>query len=72
MDTVKVEMTPEEFAKMQAIMAVHRRKEEAKQAKENRDAFRNLASTIVDDLFPELEEASRRLVEIKKKVYDSV
>ncbi|MBF1373078.1 MAG: DUF3164 family protein [Porphyromonadaceae bacterium] len=72
MDTVKVEMTPEEFAKMQAIMAEHRRKEEAKQAKENRDAFRNLASTIVDDLFPELEEASRRLVEIKKKVYDSV
>lgn len=72
MSTVQVEMTEEEFAKMQTIMAEHRRKEEAKRAKEDREAVRNLASTIVDDLFPELEEASRRLVEIKKKVYDSV
>ena len=72
MSKTQVEMDAEEFAKMQTIMAEHRRKEEAKRAKEDREVVRNLASTIVDDLFPELEEASRRLVEIKKKVYDSV
>ena len=72
MSKIQVEMDAEEFAKMQTIMAEHRRKEAAKRAKEDRDALRSLASTIVDDLFPELEEASRRLVEVKKKVYDSV
>lgn len=71
MNTVKVEMTPEEFAKMQAIMAEHRRKEEAKQAKEEREAYRSLASTTVDELFPKLEEASTALTGLKREVYDA-
>lgn len=71
MDTVKVEMTPEEFAKMQAIMAEHRRKEEAQRAKEEREAYRSLASTTVDELFPKLEEASTALTGLKREVYDA-
>lgn len=72
MSTVQVEMTAEQFARYKEAMQAQEERDRQMKAKENRDAFRNLASTIVEDLFPELEEASRRLIEIKKKVYDSV
>ena len=56
---------------MQAIMAEHRRKEEAQRAKEEREAYRSLASTTVDELFPKLEEASTALTGLKREVYDA-
>lgn len=72
MDTVKVEMTKEEFARYERAMAEQRKKEEALRAKEERDAYRSLASTTVDELFPALEEASLQLSELKRRVYDSL
>lgn len=71
MDTVKVEMTKEEFARYERAMAEQRRKEEAQRAKEERDAYRSLASSTVDELFPKLEEASAVLSETKRQVYDT-
>lgn len=71
MDTVKVEMTPEEFARYKQAMAEQSRRDEAQRAKEEREAYRSLASTTVDELFPKLEEASTALTGLKREVYDA-
>lgn len=71
MDTVKVEMTPEEFARYKQAMAEQSRRDEAQRAKEEREAYRSLASTTVDELFPQLEQTSRQLSSMKKHVYDA-
>lgn len=71
MDTVKVEMTPEEFARYKQAMAEQSRRDEAQRAKEEREAYRSLASTTVDELFPKLEEASSALTGLKREVYDA-
>lgn len=71
MDTVKVEMTPEEFARYKQAMEEQSRRDEAQRAKEERDAYRSLASTTVDELFPKLEEASTALTGLKREVYDA-
>ena len=71
MDTVKVEMTPAEFARYKQAMAEQSRRDEAQRAKEEREAYRSLASTTVDELFPKLEEASTALTGLKREVYDA-
>lgn len=71
MDTVKVEMTPEEFARYKQAMEEQSRRDEAQRAKEEREAYRSLASTTVDELFPKLEEASISLTGLKREVYDA-
>ena len=71
MDTVKVEMTPEEFARYKQAMEDQSRRDEAQRAKEEREAYRSLASTTVDELFPKLEEASTALTGLKREVYDA-
>ena len=71
MDTVKVEMTPEEFTRYKQAMAEQSRRDEAQRAKEEREAYRSLASTTVDELFPKLEEASTALTGLKREVYDA-
>ena len=71
MDTVKVEMTPEEFARYKQAMEEQSRRDEAQRAKEEREAYRSLASTTVDELFPKLEEASTALTGLKREVYDA-
>ena len=71
MDTVKVEMTPEEFARYKQVMEEQSRRDEAQRAKEEREAYRSLASTTVDELFPKLEEASTALTGLKREVYDA-
>ena len=71
MDTVKVEMTPEEFARYKQAMEEQSRRDEAQRAKEEREAYRSLASTTVDELFPKLEDASTALTGLKREVYDA-
>lgn len=71
MDTVKVEMTKEEFARYERAMAEQRKKEEALRAKEERDAYRSLASTTVDEFFPKLESTSNTLSKMKRLLYDT-
>ena len=71
MDTVKVEMTPEEFDRYKQAMEEQSRRDEAQRAKEEREAYRSLASTTVDELFPKLEEASTALTGLKREVYDA-
>lgn len=71
MDTVQVSMTPEEYARYQAAMQAQDEKDRQKKAKEDREAYRSLASTTVDELFPQLEQTSRQLSSMKKHVYDA-
>lgn len=71
MDTVKVEMTPEEFARYKQAMAEQIRRDEAKRAKEEREAYRSLAATTVDEFFPRLESTSNTLSKMKRLLYDS-
>ena len=71
MDTVKVEMTPEEFARYKQAMEEQSRRDEAQRAKEEREAYRSLASITVDELFPKLEDASTALTGLKREVYDA-
>ncbi|MFC2560070.1 DUF3164 family protein [Porphyromonas pasteri] len=71
MDTVKVEMTPEEFARYKQAMEEQRRRDEAQRAKEEREAYRSLAATTVDEFFPRLESTSNTLSKMKRLLYDS-
>lgn len=71
MDTVKVEMTPEEFARYKQAMEEQSRRDLAQRAKEEREAYRSLASTTVDELFPKLESTSSTLSRMKKLVYET-
>lgn len=71
MDTVKVEMTKEEFARYERAMAEQRKKEEALRAKKEREAYRSLAATTVDEFFPRLESTSDTLSKMKRLLYDS-
>lgn len=71
MDTVKVEMTPEEFARYKQAMAEQSRRDEAQRAKEEREAYRSLAATTVDEFFPRLESTSNTLSKMKRLLYDS-
>ena len=71
MDTVKVEMTPEEFARYKQAMAEQSRRDEAKRAKEEREAYRSLAATTVDEFFPRLESTSNTLSKMKRLLYDT-
>ena len=71
MDTVKVEMTPEEFARYKQAMEEQRRRDEAQRAKEEREAYRSLAATTVDEFFPRLESTSNTLSKMKRLPYDS-
>ena len=71
MDTVKVEMTPEEFARYKQAMAEQIRRDEAQRAKEEREAYRSLAATAVDEFFPRLESTSNTLSKMKRLLYDS-
>lgn len=71
MDTVKVEMTKEEFARYERAMAEQRKKEEAQRAKKEREAYRSLAATTVDEFFPRLESTSDTLSKMKRLLYDS-
>lgn len=71
MSTVQVEMTEEQFARYKEAMQAQEERDRQMRAKEDREAYRSLASATVDELFPELEETSNNLAEIKKKVYDS-
>lgn len=71
MDTVKVEMTPEEFARYKQVMEEQSRRDEAQRAKEEREAYRSLAATTVDEFFPRLESTSNTLSKMKRLLYDS-
>lgn len=71
MDTVKVEMTPEEFARYKQAMAEQSRRDEAQRAKEEREAYRSLAATTVDEFFPRLESTSNTLSKMKRLLYDT-
>lgn len=71
MDKVKVEMTKEEFARYERAMAEQRKKEEAQRAKKEREAYRSLAATTVDEFFPRLESTSDTLSKMKRLLYDS-
>ena len=69
MDTVKVEMTKEEFAHYQEALVLKQRQEQAQKDKEDREAYRQLSQSAVDEVFPRLVEASQRLKELKAEVY---
>lgn len=71
MDTVKVEMTPEEFARYKQAMAEQSRRDEAQRAKEEREAYRSLAATTVDEFFPRLESTSNTLSKMKRLLYNA-
>ncbi len=71
MDTVKVEMTPEEFARYKQAMEEQSRRDLAQRAKEEREAYRSLAATTVDEFFPRLESTSNTLSKMKRLLYDS-
>lgn len=71
MDTVKVEMTPEEFARYKQAMEEQSRRDLAQRAKAEREAYRSLAATTVDEFFPRLESTSNTLSKMKRLLYDS-
>lgn len=71
MDTVKVEMTPEEFARYKQAMEEQSRRDKAQRAKEEREAYRSLAAITVDEFFPRLESTSNTLSKMKRLLYDS-
>lgn len=64
-------MTKEEFARYERAMAEQRKKEEAQRAKKEREAYRSLAATTVDEFFPRLESTSDTLSKMKRLLYDS-
>lgn len=53
-EKMKVEMTAEELAQWQALKEKQEKAERERKAKDDRDAYRSLAATTVDEVFPKL------------------
>lgn len=70
-EKMKVEMTAEELAQWQALKEKQERELKAQKAKEDRDAYRALAASVVDEAFPRLKELSEKLSAEKQITYDS-
>lgn len=70
-EKMKVEMTAEELAQWQALKEKQERELKAQKAKEDRDAYRALAASVVDEAFPRLKELSEKLSAEKQITYNS-
>lgn len=70
-EKMKVEMTAEELAQWQALKEKQEKAERERKAKDDRDAYRSLAATTVDEVFPKLQELSSKLAEAKRSTYEA-
>ena len=70
-EKMNVEMTAEELAQWQALKEKQERELKAQKAKEDRDAYRALAASVVDEAFPRLKELSEKLSAEKQITYES-
>ena len=70
-EKMKVEMTAEELAQWQALKEKQEKAERERKAKDDRDAYRSLAATTVDEVFPKLQELSPALADAKRSTYEA-
>lgn len=70
-EKMKVEMTAEELAQWQALKEKQEKAERERKAKDDRDAYRSLAATTVDEVFPKLQELSSALADAKRSTYEA-
>ena len=64
-------MTAEELAQWQALKEKQEKAERERKAKDDRDAYRSLAATTVDEVFPKLQELSSALADAKRSTYEA-
>ncbi len=70
-NTETVQMTAEERKEYEAFRAEKDRKAAAKRLRQDRKAYKQLVSEMVDVQFPKLERLSKELAEAKAEVYSS-
>lgn len=70
-EKMNVEMTAEELAQWQALKEKQEKAERERKAKDDRDAYRSLAATTVDEVFPKLQELSYALADAKRSTYEA-
>lgn len=70
-EKMNVEMTAEELAQWQALKEKQEKAERERKAKDDRDAYRSLAATTVDEVFPKLQELSSALADAKRSTYEA-
>ena len=70
-EKVQVAMTAEELAQWQALKEKQEKAERERKAKDDREAYRSLAASTVDEVFPRLQELSAQLAEAKHSTYEA-
>jgi hypothetical protein len=68
---IKVEMTAEEYAEFQEMKRKRAEDAEKEKALSLRDNYKDMVSSMVNELFPVLENMSNSLAYAKKRVYES-
>lgn len=68
---IKVEMTAEEYAEYQEMKRKRAEDAEKEKALSLRDNYKDMVSSMVNELFPVLENMSNSLAYAKKRVYES-
>lgn len=68
---IKVEMTAEEYAEFQEMKKKKAEDAEKEKALSLRDNYKDMVSSMVNELFPVLENMSNSLAYAKQRVYDS-
>ena len=68
---IKVEMTAEEYAEFQEMKRKRAEDAEKEKALSLRDNYKDMVSSMVNELFPVLENMSNSLGYAKQRVYDS-
>lgn len=68
---IKVEMTAEEYAEYQEMKIKRAEDAEKEKALNLRDNYKDMVSSMVNELFPVLENMSNSLAYAKQRVYDS-
>lgn len=69
--TVAVEMTAEELAELQALREARAKNEAERRAKDERNAYRALAESAVDEMMPVIKKLNQSLVTSKMIVYEA-
>jgi hypothetical protein len=67
----QVTMTAAEKVQFEAFRAEQAKKEQAEQARRNRDAYKALVNETINEMFPKLEIVSLHLAKRKKAVYEA-
>lgn len=71
METKQVAMTPDELKEFQEFKQKKEKIEARKKRAEDREAYKNLIDSTLEQVFPELQKLAKLLAEKKKEVYMS-